>query len=307
MNYIRLYNSIIVNAKFREKPDCYCEKHHIVPKCLGGTNEESNLVILTAREHFIVHHLLYKIYPNNNKIFFALSAMNMVKRWNNSSVERYKPKLTSKQYEQLRIKRSIFVSKFFKGKQKSKEHCKHISEAVKRNPRKLTEEQRKNLSNSLKKVVHTPEWNKKVSDGVKKFYEKPRSPEHCKAISISKKGKHIKYNMKSAGFHGTQAGVNNYQATKCYVNGILIGCKKDLVNYIKEKYGFNIDKQRIKDPIDCIKNNQNNLITDKFEYVLLKCLNEHVQMKHREIILSNISTENINKFIKENNIIYLKV
>lgn len=305
MNYIKLYNSIIVNAKFREKPDCYCEKHHIIPKCLGGTNEESNLVILTAREHFIVHHLLYKIFPNNNKIFFALSAMNMVKRWNNSSVERYKPKLTSKQYEQLRQNRSIIVSKCLKGRIVSEETKKKLSKI--NTGKHISNEVKLKIAESNSKIIHTPEWNKKVSIAMKKFNEKPRSKEFCEAISKGKKGKHIKYNMKSAGFHGTQAGVNNYQATKCYVNGILIGCKKDLVNYIKEKYGFNINKQRIKDPINCIKNNQNNLITDKFEYVLLKCLNEHVYMKNRERILSNISAENINKFIKENVIIHLKV
>jgi hypothetical protein len=43
--------------------DQYVEEHHIVPKCMGGTNEKDNLVSLTAAEHFVAHQLLAKIYP----------------------------------------------------------------------------------------------------------------------------------------------------------------------------------------------------------------------------------------------------
>ena len=44
----------------------YYEKHHIIPKSLGGTNEKENLVSLTAREHFICHLLLLKITEGKN-------------------------------------------------------------------------------------------------------------------------------------------------------------------------------------------------------------------------------------------------
>jgi hypothetical protein len=39
----------------------YTEKHHIIPKSLGGSNEENNLVNLTAKEHYICHLLLIKM------------------------------------------------------------------------------------------------------------------------------------------------------------------------------------------------------------------------------------------------------
>jgi len=42
----------------------YFENHHILPKCLGGTNDNENLILLTAREHYIAHYLLAKIYPD---------------------------------------------------------------------------------------------------------------------------------------------------------------------------------------------------------------------------------------------------
>lgn len=44
--------------------DGYVEKHHIIPKSMGGSNNLSNIVKLTAREHFVAHWLLFKIHKN---------------------------------------------------------------------------------------------------------------------------------------------------------------------------------------------------------------------------------------------------
>ena len=50
----------------------YTEKHHIIPKCLGGTNIPDNIVILTGREHYIAHGILVKIYKNNKQLNWKL-------------------------------------------------------------------------------------------------------------------------------------------------------------------------------------------------------------------------------------------
>ena len=63
MNYARIYQSIISSAKDRANIG-YVEKHHIIPKAEGGTNEANNLVNLTGREHFLAHWLLFKIYKS---------------------------------------------------------------------------------------------------------------------------------------------------------------------------------------------------------------------------------------------------
>ena len=52
MNYQRIYDQIINRAKERTL-EGYKEKHHIIPKCMGGSNEKQNLIELTAKEHFI--------------------------------------------------------------------------------------------------------------------------------------------------------------------------------------------------------------------------------------------------------------
>lgn len=63
MNYKKQYDFLIAKRKAQSlsKTECYCERHHIVPKALGGKNASANLINLTAREHFIAHRLLEKI------------------------------------------------------------------------------------------------------------------------------------------------------------------------------------------------------------------------------------------------------
>lgn len=74
MDYSKIYDRIVERRK-KEKPKGYKECHHIVPKCMGGSDEKQNIVELTAREHFICHLLLTRMYPNNPKLWYALDAM----------------------------------------------------------------------------------------------------------------------------------------------------------------------------------------------------------------------------------------
>lgn len=106
MNYAKIYNQIIKNAKSKNRlknTGIYYETHHIIPKSLGGSNKKENLVLLTAREHFICHALLVKIHkhvPENYlkmlRAFVMLSTMK-----NNSQSERY---IHSKIYESVKMK-----------------------------------------------------------------------------------------------------------------------------------------------------------------------------------------------------------
>ncbi|AUS02907.1 HNH nuclease [Vibrio phage 2.275.O._10N.286.54.E11] len=74
MNYKKHYDAMINRAKNRIL-EGYSEKHHIIPKCMGGDNSKSNLVALTGREHFVAHQLLIKIYPEQHGL--AKAAMLM--------------------------------------------------------------------------------------------------------------------------------------------------------------------------------------------------------------------------------------
>lgn len=55
MNYHGIYDAIIERARTREKPKCHLEIHHVLPRCMGGTDTGDNLVALTIREHCVAH------------------------------------------------------------------------------------------------------------------------------------------------------------------------------------------------------------------------------------------------------------
>ena len=81
MDYHTVYKQICDRARSRERePGVYYEKHHVVPKCLGGTDNSDNLVLLTYREHFLCHALLVKMHTGQAyyKMLYALNGMQRI-------------------------------------------------------------------------------------------------------------------------------------------------------------------------------------------------------------------------------------
>jgi hypothetical protein len=164
MNYQRIYNQIIERAQKRQL-EGYVEKHHIIPKCLGGIDGEGNIVQLTAREHFLCHQLLCEIYPDSNKLKYALYLMNIGKRKH----KEVNYKISSRTYERLKLEHSLFLigkKQKDKTKQKKSESMKQIwanktdkemtDKAQKvwvtrrQNNKESTLQQRQNISKALK-------------------------------------------------------------------------------------------------------------------------------------------------------------
>lgn len=98
--YTAWYYSII-NNRLLTFAEGYTERHHILPKSLGGSNDQSNLVALTAREHFICHQLLVKMTTGADRIKMirAFNAFKMSSRKNPR-------KLTARQYQTARNTRA---------------------------------------------------------------------------------------------------------------------------------------------------------------------------------------------------------
>lgn len=141
MNYRRIYNNLIMKAWRREDPEGYTERHHIIPKCLGGGESKDNLVRLTAAEHYIAHLLLMKMYPSVHKIALPilLMAKNIGINTKNKLVARAREKAAESQ----------------RGKKRSKDTIKKMSEALKgrqvvNKGKRMSDEQRVKLSKSLK-------------------------------------------------------------------------------------------------------------------------------------------------------------
>lgn len=112
MQYTKIYNDIIERSKLR-KLDGYKEKHHIVPKSLGGTDDKGNIAILTAKEHFICHLLLTKIYKSDVVKYRKCIKAFMMMLCDNEKHQRYK---TSKVYASLREDFSRIQSELQRGK-----------------------------------------------------------------------------------------------------------------------------------------------------------------------------------------------
>ena len=75
--YRTVYQSIIIRAKSRGDKNTklngvYTEVHHIVPKCMGGKNEDSNLCVVTFKEHVILHKILCILHPEIGELFHAV-------------------------------------------------------------------------------------------------------------------------------------------------------------------------------------------------------------------------------------------
>ena len=128
MDYKKIYNQIIERAKNREI-EGYTEKHHIIPKCIGGSDINVNIVKLTAREHFLCHMLLCEIYPKKHKLKHALFLMAIGKQKVKEKTyiigsrvyerlrKEYSKMLTgTKQSDETKLKKSITMKKVWANK-----------------------------------------------------------------------------------------------------------------------------------------------------------------------------------------------
>lgn len=116
MNYKRVYDDLISKSANRTEKCGYMEYHHILPRSLGGSDDKSNIAILTGREHFIAHKLLAKIY--GGPMIYAFSMMCRV-NVNEHGTKRYNVKSTD--YEMFKrmyseIRRNTPISEEQKAK-----------------------------------------------------------------------------------------------------------------------------------------------------------------------------------------------
>ena len=171
MNYKKIYDQIIENAKIRQLTG-YKEKHHIIPRCIGGLDTKDNLVELTAREHFVCHQLLCEIYTDNKKLKYALWAMSN----QNSSKQQRVYSISSRLYESLRKEIAEFNRINSTGR-------KHKPESIQSMIEKRTGQKKSKYKNKESKFVHICECcdNQYKSADIKgRFCIKCKEPRACK-------------------------------------------------------------------------------------------------------------------------------
>ena len=106
--YYKTYNKLIDKCIQMESEgypeDVYTEVHHILPKCMGGTNKKDNLVRMPVRYHIVAHMLLASAFPDNKKIVYAVNIMFISSSSNssrNNSINRISTRLVAKFREDM--------------------------------------------------------------------------------------------------------------------------------------------------------------------------------------------------------------
>lgn len=134
MNYQRIYNNIISNRKQNPLTEGYGETHHIVPRSLGGTDNKNNLVRLTAREHFVCHCLLSKMYEKESFEWYKMNHALMMMKTRSASQQRY---FNSHLYEYFKENFSSVMSKSQTGNNNSQHGTRWIHSLTERKSRKI--------------------------------------------------------------------------------------------------------------------------------------------------------------------------
>lgn len=143
--YVSLIEGILSSGRPNIRIEGESAYHHIHPLCMSGKDDESNMLYLYYREHFIAHRLLSLSYPSNRSLAFAFLGMCKDGRTDT----------TPEEYEE--------AVKLF-GKCQSeymKEHC----------PWKGVPKTEAQLAAS--KYERTPEIRKKIAEGVKESFRHP--------------------------------------------------------------------------------------------------------------------------------------
>jgi len=202
--YREHYQNLMNTRKTRiREANVYYESHHIIPKSMGGADDDLNLVYLTAKEHFLAHLLLTKITRGEDK-------KNMVYAWNmmsNFDTRYGKKHITSRLYSVLREEHAAMASEAnkgenhpFYGKTHSEESKRKIGEAKKgitlsdetkrkmseaHKGKTLSEEHKRKLSEVQKGKTHSEETKRKMSEAHK---GKTPSDETKQKMSEASKG-----------------------------------------------------------------------------------------------------------------------
>ena len=162
MNYKKHYDLLIQkrlsNPLSKEE---YGEWHHIVPRCMGGNNDKSNLVRLSAREHYVAHQLLFLEYRTSK---LAHAWFNMIRKDPNQ--ERI---YTSRQHERAVKAHANALRKSMKGEGNhfyGRKHTQESKDAVGRANagRKRKKEDVEWFVNNVAKAPRTKEWRKRISE-----------------------------------------------------------------------------------------------------------------------------------------------
>lgn len=186
--YTNIYYSIIDSAMSRTLLAGYTERHHIIPKSLGGTNSSDNLVVLTAKEHFICHRLLTKMTTGKHKAKMINAAWALA---NLKTPYQSRIKINSSTYAILRTQFSETHAQWRTGQHHSIETRAKMSVSQKGRASKLkgiprSEETKLSISATLLGRSFTIEHKNNIKQNHVGFLGKVPTSEHRAKISATR-------------------------------------------------------------------------------------------------------------------------
>lgn len=175
--YSKCYYNIIEHRK-NNPVNGYVERHHIIPKSLGGSNKKENIVALTAREHFVCHRLLVKMTCGRDKMKMSYAIRCLVNQ-ENKHQQRYK--ISSQTYAAIISITKASISKYQTGKNNPYYGKKHSEEVRAKMRAKRALQEPPNLGNNFQ---HTAETKEKLRQANKKQFEDPMQIEMRKISTL---------------------------------------------------------------------------------------------------------------------------
>lgn len=178
--YTKYYYTIIKNARVRHW-EGYTETHHIIPRCLGGSDEKTNLVVLNGHEHLVCHLLLRKMLPNGQNQGVISAAWRMVNMEDENGNRR---RVTGRVYAKLKEEFAQAHSSKMKGrtpwnkgyKETRPDVLKNIQEAALARPEQ-SKESRELQANKTRGQTRSEKQKDNIRVAVKAhFEENPRGP-----------------------------------------------------------------------------------------------------------------------------------
>lgn len=112
--------------------DGYYELHHIVPRSLGGSNDKSNLIALTARQHYVAHWMLAKASGGSAaRAFFMMSNFGRYGSVNSTTYEKARKEYSKLVSVQMKSRPPYVITEPTRQKMREAKLGKPLSESVK--------------------------------------------------------------------------------------------------------------------------------------------------------------------------------
>lgn len=181
MDYAVHYNRLILRAKGRVL-EGYKERHHVLPRCMGGGNEPGNIAELTPEEHYVAHQLLVKMHPGVSRYHgLVWAAVNMARRAGRNKAYGWLRRELAEQVSRINTGNKYSVGRKHTAEQRARNSAARIG-------KQLSKEHAANIARALKGRKMSPESIAKSAAAQRGQKRKPHTAEARAKIGAASKG-----------------------------------------------------------------------------------------------------------------------